>query len=153
MGSSASTSGGLLTTARAMPTDGALAHLSSLRLGLCLGLWSELPVEELARARVQIQKGHVQALSQEPPEPELMDPSERDRDRFRAEDIAALAGTGHARGTLLYMAPEVMRGGAPDVLGDLFSLGATLWHVDSGNRDELPERALEWLRTVQKSKV
>jgi protein arginine kinase len=70
---------GLLRTARAMPTDGALAHLSSLRLGLQLGLWSALPAEELARARVQIQKGHVQALHQDPPGSELMDPSERDR--------------------------------------------------------------------------
>jgi protein arginine kinase len=79
---------GLLRTARAMPTDGALAHLSSLRLGLHLGLWKELPAEELARARVQIQKGHVQALSQDPVEAELIDPSERDR--LRAASLRRL---------------------------------------------------------------
>jgi protein arginine kinase len=70
---------GLLRTARAMPTDGALAHLSSLRLGLCLGLWSELPADVLARARVQIQKGHIQALHQTEPGGELLELSERDR--------------------------------------------------------------------------
>jgi protein arginine kinase len=70
---------GLLRTARAMATDSALSHLSSLRLGLHLGLWSELDAADLARARVQIQKGHVQALNQDPPQGELMEPSERDR--------------------------------------------------------------------------
>ena len=70
---------GMLRTARAMPTDGALAHLSNLRLGIHLGLWSELTPDALARIRVQIQKGHVQALNQKKPTAELMDPSERDR--------------------------------------------------------------------------
>ncbi len=70
---------GLLRTARSMPTDGALAHLSNLRMGLSLGLWSELSAEALAHIRIQIQKGHVQALSQKAPDGELIEPSERDR--------------------------------------------------------------------------
>jgi protein arginine kinase len=74
-----SRSWGLLRTARSMPTDGALAHLSNLRLGLYLELWDARPAEVLARARVQIQKGHVQALSQTDPEQELIEPSQRDR--------------------------------------------------------------------------
>jgi protein arginine kinase len=74
-----SRSWGLLRTARAMPTDGALAHLSNLRMGAYLGLWEAQPPEALARARVQIQKGHVQALSQAEPASELVEPSERDR--------------------------------------------------------------------------
>ena len=72
---------GLLRTARSMPSDGALAHLSSLRLGLHLGLWSHLSAEDLARTRVQIQKGHIQALSQDPVEGETMEMSEGDRVR------------------------------------------------------------------------
>jgi len=76
-----SRSWGLLRTARSMATDGALAHLSNLRLGLYLELWDAKPADVLARARVQIQKGHVQALSQGEPEPELVEPSQRDRMR------------------------------------------------------------------------
>jgi protein arginine kinase len=68
---------GMLRTARAMPTDGALAHLSNLRLGWHLGLWRNLPLEVLSRLRVQIQKGHVQALQGEGDG--LMEASERDR--------------------------------------------------------------------------
>jgi protein arginine kinase len=70
---------GMLRTARAMPTDGALAHLSNLRLGWHLGLWKEVPLDVLARLRVQIQKGHVQALAREDGETDLLDPSERDQ--------------------------------------------------------------------------
>lgn len=70
---------GMLRTARAMPTDGALAHLSNLRLGSYLGLWSGAPIEVLNRIRVQIQRGHIQALNEKSSSPELLDPSERDR--------------------------------------------------------------------------
>jgi protein arginine kinase len=51
---------GLLRTARAMPTDGALAHLSNVRLGT-------------------LQKAHVQALSAPEGEAELLEASQRDR--------------------------------------------------------------------------
>lgn len=85
-----SRSWGLLRTARSMPTDGALAHLSNLRLGLYLELWDAKPHEVLARARVQIQKGHVQALSQPVPEQELIEPSQRDR--LRASFLRRVLG-------------------------------------------------------------
>jgi protein arginine kinase len=74
-----SRSSGLLRTARAMPTDGALAHLSNLRLGIHMGLWNEVAADVLARVRVQIQRGHIQALHQKGFQSELMDASERDR--------------------------------------------------------------------------
>jgi len=70
---------GLLRTARAMPTEGALAHLSNVRLGVYLGLLRELPLELLNALTVQVQKAHIQALSQEVPQLELLETSERDR--------------------------------------------------------------------------
>jgi protein arginine kinase len=76
-----SRSWGLLRTARSMPTDGALSHLSNLRLGRHLGLWSRASIEVLNRIRVQIQRGHVQALDQKAPSTELFEPSERDKKR------------------------------------------------------------------------
>jgi protein arginine kinase len=76
-----SRSWGLLRTARSMPTDGALSHLSNLRLGRHLGLWSGASIEVLNKIRVQIQRGHVQALDQKSPGPELFEPSERDKKR------------------------------------------------------------------------
>jgi protein arginine kinase len=74
---------GLLRTSRAMPTDGALAHLSNLRLGQVLGIFSEVPLDTLARLRVQIQKAHLQTLLKREVEADLLDPTERDR--LRAE--------------------------------------------------------------------
>jgi protein arginine kinase len=70
---------GLVRSARAMPTDGALAHLSNLRLGAVLGLWSGATVEQLAKVRVQIQKAHLQVLHERQIANELVEPSERDR--------------------------------------------------------------------------
>jgi protein arginine kinase len=71
---------GMLRTARSMATDTALAHLSNLRLGYHLGLWKEVPIEVLSRLRVQVQKGHVQALTAEGEvDTEVLEPSERDR--------------------------------------------------------------------------
>lgn len=72
---------GLVRTARAMPTDGALAHLSNLRMGSALGLWSGASLETLAKLRVQIQKGHLQVLFQRQIADQLVDPTERDRMR------------------------------------------------------------------------
>ena len=74
-----SRSHGMLKTARAMQTDDALHHLSNLRLGFYLGLWSGMSVEELHRIRIQIQKGHVQALHQQEPSADLLEATERDR--------------------------------------------------------------------------
>ncbi len=78
---------GLLRTARAMPTDNALAHLSNLRLGALLGVFEDGSTADLARMRVQIQKGHLQVLSQRRMAEELVDATERDR--MRAEFLRA----------------------------------------------------------------
>ncbi|MBI5363979.1 MAG: ATP--guanido phosphotransferase, partial [Planctomycetes bacterium] len=69
---------GLLRTARSMPTEAALAHLSNLRLGAYLGLAQEPTLAVLLPLGVQVQKAHVQALAQEPLQPELCEPSVRD---------------------------------------------------------------------------
>jgi len=76
---------GLLRTSRAMQTDAALAHLSNLRLGQLLGLYSDVSLETLARLRVQIQKAHLQALVRREVNGELAEPTERDR--MRAEHL------------------------------------------------------------------
>ena len=70
---------GLLKTARAMPTESALAHLSNLRLGVHLGFLQDTPIQVLNELGVQVQRGHIQAISQKNPQPEPMDASERDR--------------------------------------------------------------------------
>ena len=68
-----------MRTARAMQTETALAHLSNLRLGASLGLFDGAPLATLNALGVQVQKGHVQALSENAPEGTLLEASERDR--------------------------------------------------------------------------
>ena len=70
---------GLLRTARAMATEGALSHLSNIRLAHHLGLYNELGLETLNQLGVQVQKGHIQALAQPEPQETLLEASERDR--------------------------------------------------------------------------
>jgi protein arginine kinase len=70
---------GLLRTARSIQSETALAHLSMVRLGGCLGLLDGLSLPELNRITVQIQKGHLQALAREGSEEELIETTERDR--------------------------------------------------------------------------
>jgi protein arginine kinase len=70
---------GMLRTARALASDVALAHLSSVRLGVCLDLLPRVSLSELNRVAIQIQPGHVQALCQEGDAGELADATERDR--------------------------------------------------------------------------
>jgi len=70
---------GLLRTARAMQTEAALAHLSNLRLGIHLDLFDGSSLSVLNELGVQVQKGHVQALSATSPEGTLLEASERDR--------------------------------------------------------------------------
>jgi protein arginine kinase len=70
---------GLLRTARAMQTEAALAHLSNIRLGRQVGLAPDTSLEMLNQLGVQVQKGHIQALTQSPPQEELLEPSTRDR--------------------------------------------------------------------------
>ena len=50
------------------------------------------------------------------------------------EDGAPTSSVGGLVGTVAYMAPEALLGGAIDARADLFSLGATLYHAMSGVR-------------------
>jgi protein arginine kinase len=72
---------GMLRTARSLATDVALMHLSNVRLGASLGILAGLPPAELQRLAIQIQKGHVHALSGGALEQDLAEPTERDRQR------------------------------------------------------------------------
>ncbi len=68
---------GMLRTARSMPTEVALMHLSNVRLGASLDLVERVRVEDLNQIAIQIQKGHVQALTGDAVE--LAEPTQRDR--------------------------------------------------------------------------
>jgi len=70
---------GILRTARAMPTEAALSHLSLVRLGECLGLLPENASSDLKRVSIQIQKGHLQALHADGDQASILAVSERDR--------------------------------------------------------------------------
>ena len=70
---------GFLRTARALPTEQALSHLSNLRLGTYLGLTEGASFELLTELGIQVQKGHIHALTQEDEFSPLVDPSERDK--------------------------------------------------------------------------
>jgi eukaryotic-like serine/threonine-protein kinase len=53
----------------------------------------------------------------------------------RARDrIAEHTAPGFVKGTLSYMAPEILRGTTASPASDLFSLGATLWEALAGER-------------------
>lgn len=81
---------GLLRTARSMATDAALSHLSNVRLGVDLGLLKEPSLATLNPLGVQVQKAHVQAMSDDVPAGELVEPSVRDglRARFLRRRLA-----------------------------------------------------------------
>jgi len=70
---------GLLRTSRTLATEAALAHLSSVRLGLALGLLEQTPLEVLRELSVQVQKGHLQALDPGADRETLLEPSRRDQ--------------------------------------------------------------------------
>ncbi len=70
---------GLLCNTQTISTDAALGHLSTVRLGVALGSVDDFALEELNALSVQIQKGHVQALSDDSPVAALMDAPQRDR--------------------------------------------------------------------------
>ncbi len=81
---------GTLRSARALPTEEALAHLSTLRLGLHQGLIDNVSSEVLDHLGLQVQKGHVLALARQGDEAPV-DASERDK--LRASLLRArLAG-------------------------------------------------------------
>jgi protein arginine kinase len=73
---------GVLRTSRSLRSDVAFAHLSMLRLGLHLNLVSEPRVELLNQLGMQVQKGHIQALSGNGEVGSLLEPS--DRNKLRA---------------------------------------------------------------------
>ncbi|MEZ6017203.1 MAG: ATP--guanido phosphotransferase [Planctomycetota bacterium] len=68
-----------LRTARSMPTDDALAHLSNVRLGVQLGLTTAAPIGLLNVLGVQVQKGHLQVLTAKSGDVALLETSERDK--------------------------------------------------------------------------
>jgi protein arginine kinase len=71
---------GMLRTARSLPTEVALLHLSNVRLGACLGLVPSVPPAALNQIAIQIQKGHVQALAGDGAD-EVAETTARDRHR------------------------------------------------------------------------
>ena len=86
---------GTLAASRAMSTEVALMNLSLVRLGDCLGLYKGAALSELNQLAVQIQRGHVQAMTDGLAEAELVDATERDRLRasFLRRRFAARRGT------------------------------------------------------------
>lgn len=70
---------GTLRTSRAMPTDAALAHLSSVRLGLHTGIFGGARMETLNELALHVQRGHIQVLAHDGDEDLLLDTSERDK--------------------------------------------------------------------------
>ncbi len=70
-----------LRSARSIPTEDALSHLSNLRLGLHLGLFDGPGMGELNELGLKVQRGHVQAIVAPEPEQGLLDVSERDKAR------------------------------------------------------------------------
>jgi protein arginine kinase len=72
----------MLATALSLPTEVALQHLSDMRLGGCLGLQDHMEPHAVDAIAVQIQRGHVQALSMDSSATDgLLEPSARDRVR------------------------------------------------------------------------
>lgn len=70
---------GVLRTARALPTDAALAHLSNVRLGVHLGFLGDMSMEILNELGIQVHKGHIQAIARADMQDEILDASERDK--------------------------------------------------------------------------
>lgn len=80
---------GLLRSARALQTEVALAHMSTLRLGVACGLVDQPGADLLTELGLQVHKGHLQVLVQG--DGVLLDPSERDR--ARAQFLRKRLGT------------------------------------------------------------
>lgn len=70
---------GMLRTSRALPTDAALAHLSSVRLGLHTGIFGGARMETLNELGLHVQRGHIQVIAHNGDDDLLLDTSERDK--------------------------------------------------------------------------
>lgn len=70
---------GTLRSARSLTTEVALLHLSNVRLGVCLGMITGVSPLRLNHLAVQIQRGHVHALSGGAIDEDLAEPTQRDR--------------------------------------------------------------------------
>ncbi|MEX1024102.1 MAG: protein arginine kinase [Planctomycetota bacterium] len=84
---------GTLRSARSLTTDVALLHLSNVRLGVCLGMITGVSPLRLNHLAIQIQRGHVHALSGGTPEESLAEPTQRDRMRasFLRRQMASIS--------------------------------------------------------------
>jgi protein arginine kinase len=82
---------GVLRTSRSLGTEAALGHISTVRLGRYLGILDATSMRVLNELGVQVQKGHLLALSREN-KPESL-PGASERDSLRAGWIRSrLAG-------------------------------------------------------------
>jgi len=59
-----------------------------------------------------------------------------------------LTKTGHALGTVTYMAPEQLKGKSPDQRADIFSLGIVLYQMASGQRPFKGETSAEVISSI-----
>jgi len=59
-----------------------------------------------------------------------------------------LTKTGHALGTVTYMAPEQLKGKSPDQRADIFSLGIVLYQMASGQRPFQGETSAEVISSI-----
>ncbi|HLG42116.1 MAG TPA: serine/threonine-protein kinase, partial [Planctomycetota bacterium] len=63
-------------------------------------------------------------------------------------ELTALTHSGQTIGTLHYMSPEQIQGGDVDIRSDIYSLGATLYHVVTGAKPFKGTTSMEVLRKL-----